>query len=123
MTLPDYQSVTLPLLKLTASSAQVRLSDAFGIMAKHFQLNDADLAEKTASGKTKSASRRRGAREEPREAQGSLNILRQPGYAGGFRSEARRTPPQGHSAPCLATEGTEWSAGVSDGRVQPCVGP
>jgi restriction system protein len=57
VTLPDYQSVTLPLLKLAASSTDVRLSDAFDVMAKHFELNDADLAEMTASGKTKMHSR------------------------------------------------------------------
>lgn len=57
MTLPDYQSVTLPLLKLSATTPELRLVDAFESMSKHFYLTPADLAEMTASGKTKMHSR------------------------------------------------------------------
>jgi restriction system protein len=57
MTLPDYQSVTLPLLKLATTVAELRLSDAFDLMSQHFHLTEADLAEMTASGKTKMHSR------------------------------------------------------------------
>lgn len=57
MTLPDYQSVTLPLLKLTAAKPAVRLNDAIGILSDEFGLTEADRAEMTASGKTKMSSR------------------------------------------------------------------
>jgi restriction system protein len=57
MTLPDYQSVTLPLLRLAATKPLVRLNDAIGILSDEFGLNEADRGEMTASGKTKMSSR------------------------------------------------------------------
>lgn len=57
MTLPDYQSVTLPLLQLAASMPEVRLADALAALSDQFQLTDADRAAVTTSGKTKMHSR------------------------------------------------------------------
>lgn len=57
MTLPDYQSVTLPLLQLAATNSPVHLKDAFHILVKHFHVTDQDLDLKTTTGKTKMQSR------------------------------------------------------------------
>jgi restriction system protein len=57
MTLPDYQSVTLPLLELAASVPMVKLSDALIILSDRFQLTEAEREATTASGRTKMNSR------------------------------------------------------------------
>lgn len=57
MTLPDYQSVTLPLLKLAAAHPEVPLSDALAQLSDQFQLTADDRAATTTSGKSKMSSR------------------------------------------------------------------
>jgi restriction endonuclease Mrr len=53
MTLPEYQSVTLPLLRLAAAVPEVKLSDALGALSDQFQLTAAEREEVTTSGRTK----------------------------------------------------------------------
>jgi len=57
MTLPDYQSVTLPLLRLVAAVPELRLADALVTLADHFQLTPAEREDVTSSGRTKMNSR------------------------------------------------------------------
>lgn len=57
MPLPDYQSVTLPLLKLTSTMPLVVLSEALERLSDDFGLTDGDRAEVTASGRSKMWSR------------------------------------------------------------------
>lgn len=57
MALPDYQSVTLPLLKLVASTPVLKLSDALDILSGQFALTQTERLEQTSSGRTKMNSR------------------------------------------------------------------
>lgn len=57
MTLPEYQSVTLPLLRLVASVPELRLAEAFVTLSDQFQLTPAERDEVTTSGRTKMNSR------------------------------------------------------------------
>lgn len=57
MTLPDYQSVTLPLLRLVAAVPELRLADALITLSDHFQLTSAERDDVTSSGRTKMNSR------------------------------------------------------------------
>lgn len=45
MTIPDYQSLMLPLLKLTSNEKEHSLKDATGVLAKEFNLSKTELAE------------------------------------------------------------------------------
>jgi restriction system protein len=57
VSLPDYQSVMLPLLKLAAAHPVLVLRDALPIMSTEFQLTDEDRAAVTSSGRLKMWSR------------------------------------------------------------------
>jgi restriction system protein len=57
MSLPDYQSVMLPLLKLAAAKPVVVLRDALPLLSDEFELTDADRAAVTSSGRLKMWSR------------------------------------------------------------------
>ena len=57
MTLPDYQSVTLPLLKLASATPIVDLKDALTILSDQFVLTPAEREERTTTGRTKMNSR------------------------------------------------------------------
>ena len=51
MALPDFQSILLPLLKLTASFVELSTIDSYRLMAEHFHLTESDLSEPMPSGK------------------------------------------------------------------------
>ena len=57
MTLPDYQSVTLPLLRLVATVPDLRLANALVTLSDHFQLTPGEREDVTSSGRTKMNSR------------------------------------------------------------------
>lgn len=57
MTLPEYQSVTLPLLRLVAAVPELRLVDALDTLSSQFQLTTSERGEVTTSGRTKMNSR------------------------------------------------------------------
>ncbi len=57
MAIPDYQSVTLPLLQLAASTPILKLSDALTILSDQFRLTPAERGEQVSSGRTKMNSR------------------------------------------------------------------
>ena len=50
MGLPDYQSVTLPLLKLAASTPVLKLSDALVVLSDQFQLSQVEREEQVSFG-------------------------------------------------------------------------
>jgi len=51
MSVPDFQSFMLPLLKFTADSAEHRQSDAADALAQHFKITEADRKEMLPSGR------------------------------------------------------------------------
>jgi restriction system protein len=51
MSIPDFQSIMLPLLELTGDSKEHKLSDAIEHLANHFNLTDAERKELLPSGK------------------------------------------------------------------------
>src|SRR5262245_36459995 len=51
MAVPDYQSLMLPLLKITADRNEHSLSEAIEVLAQQFHLNEQDRKELLPSGK------------------------------------------------------------------------
>jgi restriction system protein len=51
MSLPDFQSILLPLLKLTASREELTSADSYKLMAEHFQLSEAEVEAPMPSGR------------------------------------------------------------------------
>lgn len=51
MPIPDYQTIMLPLLKIAVDQKEHRLRDALEVLAKHFNLNDAERKQLLPSGK------------------------------------------------------------------------
>jgi restriction system protein len=51
MTVPDFQSLMLPLLKLAGDGHEQALSEAIEVLDQHFKLTDADRRELLPSGK------------------------------------------------------------------------
>lgn len=52
MPIPDYQSIMLPLLKLTADGKEYKVSDLTDVLASEFKLTDEDRKELLPSGQT-----------------------------------------------------------------------
>ncbi len=50
MTVPDFQAIMLPLLKLVSDGREYRFRDVIGSMSDHFKLNQEDRAETLPSG-------------------------------------------------------------------------
>jgi len=51
MSLPDFQSILLPLLKLTASREELTSADSYRLMAEHFRLSEAEVEALMPSGR------------------------------------------------------------------------
>ena len=51
MAIPDYQTVMLPLLRLTADQQEHSLREAIETLGKHFELSEAELKELLPSGR------------------------------------------------------------------------
>ena len=51
MSIPDFQSILLPLLKATASREELTSADSYKLMAEHFQLSEADVEAPMPSGR------------------------------------------------------------------------
>ena len=51
MTIPDYQTVMLPLLKLVAKFGQIKMSDVTQLIADEFRLTEEERRELLPSGK------------------------------------------------------------------------
>jgi restriction system protein len=50
MSIPDFQTILLPLLKLTASREELTSADSYKLMAEHFQLSEAEVEAPMPSG-------------------------------------------------------------------------
>jgi restriction system protein len=51
MSIPDYQTIMLPLLRLTSDGSKHRISEALGDLARTFDLSADEVAERTPTGK------------------------------------------------------------------------
>ena len=51
MSLPDFQAILLPLLKLTASREELTSADSYKLMAEHFHLSEAEVEAPMPSGR------------------------------------------------------------------------
>jgi restriction system protein len=51
MSIPDFQSILLPLLKMTASREELTSADSYKLMAEHFQLPEAEVEAPMPSGR------------------------------------------------------------------------
>jgi restriction system protein len=51
MSIPDFQTIMLPLLKLAGDSKEYKLAEAIELLATHFNLTDIDRKELLPSGK------------------------------------------------------------------------
>ena len=51
MSIPDYQTIMLPLLRLASDGGEHRLSEALGDLARMFNLSADEVAERVPSGK------------------------------------------------------------------------